>query len=870
MSDTHTEIVIPARPLESAPARRRTATHWPKRLLVLLAILWLADTGISILIDHTSLRTDLTAHLEAAFGRPVQVGSYDFALWRGPALEAQSVTVDEDPRFGREYFLRAESLSLRLRWRSLLRGRLEWGTLSLTRPTLNLVRNARGEWNLAAWLPQSADTTSQGLPAVPPAPRFRRIEVDDGRINFKRGDEKLPFAFVGVSGAVETESPGLWSLDLEAAPWRAGVEVQQAGVLRLAGRVGGTSSRLLPAMLTLSWGNASISDVLRLACGNDFGIRGGLGLSVAAHAIAGGWSIQGRAELQQLHRWDLPLRPDNPSLNINADGKLDPQVSSLEFDHLALETPSSSAHAFARIGWNRAGIFAAQEFSPVMLQVFSSKIGLDDILAWLRAFHPGVSGALSVRGWVAASGVVAGWPPHLVNATVSTDHAELWGPPLRVPARLDRVKFRYDRGFAWLFSAALSFGSSANALSAEASAKLAPHASSSGHISGNVADAGDPLATTSSLGWDLARGYELRGPFSCDLQWKGTRFPWQARPSGWIELGGASLRVPFLNLPVEQIQARAEFQREARQVTLSSAEAFGTHWSGSFSRPGSPEEWRFALSASRLSAADLDRWVNPRWREGFLGRILPFLNYPSPAAAAAPENLRAGGRLSIAEFTLPPVSIDRFQGDLEIEGRRIELTNATGQFYGGGATVSLDAHLLPSPLYSASLDFSRVDLSALSTAFPSLAGFFAGEASGRLSFVARGATRADLLASLECRGAARLTGPTLYFMDLKQSLRAATALPGTTVFRQGSARFTCGQGKLLFQDLSLADRGAGVNASGRVDFARHLDFRLRLFSPAASATGAPLPLVGPTRGFYLGGSLAAPQIMLFPPPRRYR
>src|SRR5271167_2491890 len=306
--------------MKSAPARRRMATRWPRWLLLLLAFLWLADTGISLLIDHTGLRKELTARLESTFGRPVEVGSYDFILWRGPALEAQSVTVGEDPRFGHEYFLRAESLTVRLRWQSLLRGRLELGTLSLSSPSLNLVRNARGEWNLAAWLPQPADAPSQGPAAAPTAPRFHRIEVDDGRINFKRGDDKLPFAFVAVSGTVETDSTGLWRLDLEAAPWRAGVVVQQAGVLRLAGRVGGTSSRLLPAILALSWSDASISDVLRLARDNDFGMRGGLALTIAAHTAGGTWNIAGHAELRQLHRWDLPLRSDNPSFDLIANG----------------------------------------------------------------------------------------------------------------------------------------------------------------------------------------------------------------------------------------------------------------------------------------------------------------------------------------------------------------------------------------------------------------------------------------------------------------------------------------------------------------------------------------------------------------------
>ena len=50
--------------------------------------------------------------------------------------------------------MRAESVTVRLRWQSLLRGHMELGTVSLTRPSLNLVRNAAGDWNLAEWPPR--------------------------------------------------------------------------------------------------------------------------------------------------------------------------------------------------------------------------------------------------------------------------------------------------------------------------------------------------------------------------------------------------------------------------------------------------------------------------------------------------------------------------------------------------------------------------------------------------------------------------------------------------------------------------------------------------------------------------------------------
>jgi uncharacterized protein involved in outer membrane biogenesis len=252
--------------------------------------------------------------LDAAFGRPVEVGSYRFSLWGRPTLEAHSVTVSEDPRFGHEYFLRAESLTMSLRWRSLLRGRLEFGGIWLGHPSLNLVRNPDGDWNVAEWLPQFSAASGSRAAVAPKfltasnALRFSRIHVDSGRINFKRAQEKLPFALVRVTGYVEPEGNGEWRLDLEAAPARAAVILQQAGMLHLSGRVGGTSSRLRPATLDFAWTDASLSDVLRL-------VRAPLEFAkiLLSAKAAPKRNLQGRAEIRQVHRWNLPLRADNPS-----------------------------------------------------------------------------------------------------------------------------------------------------------------------------------------------------------------------------------------------------------------------------------------------------------------------------------------------------------------------------------------------------------------------------------------------------------------------------------------------------------------------------------------------------------------------------
>jgi hypothetical protein len=872
VANTLSETVMRAEPVQSAKVRRSAWKRWPKWILLLVLFFWAADTGISLLIRHSRLQRKITARLESAFGRPVEVARYDFSLWGWPTLEAQSITVAEDPRFGQEYFLRAESLTMRLRWRSLLRGRLEFGTFSLGRPSLNLVRDASGDWNLAEWLPRPSASAGAIAPVGPPLPpssplRFTRIEVDSGRINFKRGDEKLPFAFVGVKGYLEPESPGRWQLDLQATPMRAAVIPQQAGTLHLSGHVGGTSSRLRPAALDLSWIGASIPDVLRLARNYDYGVRGTLALWLNAQTDADAWALQGRAELRQLHRWDLSLRADNPAVNLTAKMHWNPMNPGIQFEEATLEAPHSNARVRAEISWDHRRVPLKDQVSPFGVEVRSAVIDLGDLLAWVRAFHGGVADDISLRGHASLKGTLRGWPSQIEAGTLEIDGAELSGPRLRMPVRLTSGRIHCDAHGIQLMPFVLHFGAdagpSAGAISVDGgTTEQATKGTSNLRVAGRVNQVRDVVATAGALGWNISRGWDVAGPVAFEFLWLGGRYPWQVQPRGTIEWGGepggASLAAPFLNLPVEQIRARVDFLRGARVITLRAAEAFDAHWKGSFSRPSTGSDWEFGLSADRLATSDLDRWLNPRWRQSFLGRMLPFLNSPSPVNAV-PENLRASGKLTVDQFTLAPFAAHRLQGDVKLAGRRIEFANARAQFYGGELAGSLEAELAATPAYRLNLNFSHVDLSALTGATQGLANLFAGAASGQIMLDARGANRADLLASLECQGTARVQGAELRNLNLPEPPRAAAARPGGSSFRQASAAFTCASRKIQFQELMLLGPNAEWDGSGTVDFSRNLDFRLGIFSAPGSPHN-PRATDAPREAYRLTGTLAIPQI----------
>ena len=869
LSKLYSEIDESNPPVAPAGEGSPAWIRWAKWIVILGVLLWLAGIASSLVIQHSSLKTRLTAHLSAAFGRPVEVGRYDLSFLGGPALEAESVTVGEDPRFGNEYFLRAESITVRLRWQSLLRGHLHLGTLSLSNPSLNLVRNPEGDWNLAEWLPRPAMAANAAVAPAALLPslralRFSRIEIDGGRIDFKRGDEKLPFSLVGVNGTVETESPGRWRLDLSAAPFRGAVIVQQAGTLHLTGYVGGTSSRLRPAILQLAWTNASIPDVLRLLRNNDYGVRGFVSLALEAHTEGYAWLLDGSAQLRQVHRWDLTARPDNPSLNLTARAEINAEDSLLDFTTLSIDAPHSHAELSGIIDWSGQGESSGIAVSPNELQLNSSGMDLDDLLAWVRAFRPDVAGDIALHGFVKMQMLLRGWPPWPAEGTFAVEGAELTGARLRVPVRMSAVSAHYTRNGFNLTPLTLSFGYSDGSLHIEFSskAKIRGPAASNLHISGSIAHVRDLISTAGAFGWNLSRGWDLEGPLHGDLRWQGTKFPWPAEPTGSLEWGGesgtASLRTPFLNQSVEQIRARADWGAEGRHIALASAQAFGAHWSGTIDRSNAAPEWRFALSADHTSSADLDRWLNPRWRESFLDRLLPFLN-PHSSANAVPESLRASGRIGIDQFTLAPLSLRRLQGDLKIEGRRIELQNVRGEMYGGEAGGWFVADLESIPSYHANLNLTHADLESLSAVFAGLADRFAGSLSGDLSLTARGGSRSDLVASLTCQGAARVNAAEIRGLNLFESLHAAAMRSGISNFREASAAFACGRGKISFQNLMLLGPGGEIDASGTADYTRNLDLRLTLFPPLHSSEISSSD-GGTEEVFRLGGLLSAPQI----------
>jgi hypothetical protein len=871
---------------------------WAKPALAIAAFLVVAQIAVSLLVRTHRVHTYLTAQLERAFGRQVQVQHFDAQILPSPSVDASGVTVAEDPSFGYEYFLRAERLRAGLRWRGLLRGHFDFGTLSLSHASLILVRNTEGRWNLERWLPPGktpalAESARWYGPvrASAPANRLQKIEFDDGRIDFKNQNDKLPFAFTGVVGTVEQVATGRWQLRLEAQPWRSGVSLQSAGILRVRGDVAGTSARLQPAQIGVQWNRVSLADLFRLLRGQDYGVRGVFSLegwaksgpytNNAANNVATGqappaqqppvpwtFAIQGRAA--EIHRWDLTERGDNPRLNLNLAGSWNTLTGALNVEQMVVEGPRSNLIGVANL--------AAGASPSLAVRVDSAGVQAEDLLAWYRAFHASVAEGISPEGFFTGEMAMRGWPLKLQELGFSS-----LGCMVTVPGLPEALRVGGLRGglvgtrlmidpvriaFARKSLAEPVLGTRASPVARRPAEDKVPgqvdlalthdFETSLGEVtvSGHLQHAEDLFNSAAAFGWTLNHGWELSGGASANLRWKW-QHPLHGVWSGTIDIRDAELQAAGLNQPIQLDEAQLEWKNAKRAMHLARAAAFGTLWTGeiqeaSAEASGSPQ-WRFNLHADRLDATELDRWVGPRARPGWLQRLLPSLLGAAAPSSPASELLRridAEGEVRVDQLTVERLKLSQLRVNGSLRDLQVDVRDAQAQWSGAKVRATMSAKFLPRPTYVIAAELDGLNLSQLPAALP-ISDRLAGTASLVVHLNTEGVGRDELLQKLDGRGELRLKNLEFRGWDVNASV--ADGEPHT-----GVSRWPAGEGDFLFAGRSVAlsrlrlldAAGALTFVNGTVTFGQDVDLSIENVSPGKRESrtldeGRVLKVVGP-------------------------
>jgi hypothetical protein len=279
-------------------------------------------------MDANRMRPRIQSALEAAFNRPVQIEEVHLNLFTGPGFTVKNVLIGDDPAAGIEPFAHVEFMQARVRWLSLLRGKLAFSSLRMDSPSVNLVKQQVGPWNIQQLLDHTSGMNARGSRNVPD------IQIREGRLNFKFGDTKSVFYISAADIDVYPNESGDLVIRFSGAPARTDRGSQNFGELSARGILHFSSNSEDQLNMGLRLERTAISELARLFNGRDMGVHG---FAVANARLAGPLSqlaITGDLNITDVHRWDL-MPPRGEGWTLNYRGLLNLPAHQLDVETIA-------------------------------------------------------------------------------------------------------------------------------------------------------------------------------------------------------------------------------------------------------------------------------------------------------------------------------------------------------------------------------------------------------------------------------------------------------------------------------------------------------------------------------------------------------
>ena len=417
-------------PSDSAPPKRRS----PLRRYVLVYYILIALLLLALLPPYISINRyqhRIAESIGQSLGRPVHLDKVSLNLLPLPGLTIENLVVSEDPAFGYEPVIRAMSVHATLRVWPLWRRKVEFGTISFTDPSVNLVHLSNGKWNLESILIQAARI--QAAPTTQksagPAPRFPYIEATGARVNLKQGQEKMPFSLNDAEFALWLPNPQEWHLRIEAHPMRTDASISDTGLLRIEGTLGHASTLSgVPINLDAEWSLAPLGEVSHVLLGRDAGVRGDMNLTAHTQGTVGNSTVNARLRLERLRRADfVPANLLSVDLQCNSTAT----ASLHAFPDVACAwTPSGATHPITL----KAQIPDVRDLNSATLSLNAENLPVPAAIDWLRTLSARTPSDLTAQGTINATleptpvpSFDAHWDTHL-NAALEAGDLTLASP----------------------------------------------------------------------------------------------------------------------------------------------------------------------------------------------------------------------------------------------------------------------------------------------------------------------------------------------------------------------------------------------------------------------------------------------------------
>ncbi len=798
------------------------------------------------------LKTRIENSVGSALQRRVEISYVHIHLLPAPGFDLDGFVVHDDPAFGAEPVLRAQEVTALLRLSSLVRGRMEISRLSLTEPSLNLVRRDDGRWNIENFLERTAQiaVAPTGKAASEPRPAFPYIEADRGRINFKFGAEKKPYAITDAKYAFWQDSENTWGMRLRGQPVRSDLNLSDTGQIKVSGSWQ-RAARLYdtPIQFAAEWDGGQLGQLSKFVSGADRGWRGTVNTSVELTGTPSNLVVRSDGLLQDFHRYDIA---SSNALDLKTHCEAHYGVEDRSLRQIFCLSPVGDGSVSV------TGDASSQPGPPrYNLHISANRIPLQSVIAMVRRAKRDLPNDLQAEGRVEGLFDVrsgdGGQTAALEGEGRATDillHSE----SLKAEFAVDAIPFSLASGAQNSSKKTRGHRDSVAGQPSEAHFSIGPFPlklarSGPATVQGWMARSGYSVSIKGDA--DVRRISQLArvagvpaihptatGSAKLDLQvagqWAGFAAP---AITGTAELHSVEAEIRGLNRPLEISTARIVLNDSETRVEGISALAAGTRWSGSLAVPrrcGAPCPIKFDLRTDELSTDRLNDWLNPNPPERPWYR---FSSSAPPRTASFLAEVKASGTLTADRVVIRNIPAEHANAKVELERGQLRVSDLQADVFGGKHRGDWKIDFTAkTPVY---LGAGTLDSAALSQVADVMhQNWVAGTASAKYQIEMAGLSAEEFLDS--AKGDLRFTMrdgsfPRVLVSSAPLHVRRFT---GTLTLRKGD---------IELQQATLESPTATYTVTGTVSESRKLDLKL---VPDGSA------------GMTVTGTLAEPRVVL--------
>ena len=846
--------------------------------LILVLLLWRPGAD--------RFRARLERSLSAALGHKVEIGNVSLKVLPQPGFDLYRFSVLDDSQFSSEPILRADEVSATIHPSSLWHWRIEIASLSFKEASLNLVRRPNGVWNLEPILERAVHTPTAptGSKSAGPRPRFPYIEVTDGRVNFKLGLEKTPFALTNADLALWLQSDDEWGVRLKGQPVRTDMRLTDTGLLRVDGSWRRASDlRKTPLSLNVRFEGAQLGQFSKLIYGGDKGWRGTLRSSADLKGTVEDLQIQAEVSVEDFRRYDI-VAAQSLRLAAQCGARYSGPIHELSELRCSSQTGDGELRLTGRFVTTQPHLFE--------LALTAKKYPASSLAAFARRVKQGLPDDCSAAGLVDAnflfsrdSAGVARWSGDgetsglvLRSATLRTPEGEDSLNLGRVPFHAGPSETESERPSALLGKVQNRSGKHPKKLKTNAATPSDAAPKNSIAVGPVVVALGDQQ-TSDFHGWFSSEAYSAsfsgEGPVQRLLQigrlagvtaihpaiegvakfdwraqgdWKGFVAP---RASGTIQLRNARVEFAGLNVPIEITDADVALSPETVKLERLSATTGAIHWTGAITRPRiCPGPAACAttvdLHADEISTDRLNQILNPNIRKRPWYRILTGGSQPGSLL----KKLNVKGTLQIDRFAARDFVAGDVVSQIILDGGIFQAKNVKASLFGGRHVGDWKADFTQAaPVYSGSGTCENVSLAQLGKF--ARATWFTGTSNGKYELSLNGWDAATLQNSAHGKLDLDAHEGAITHFDL-----VAPSVP--MKFRRLQMKVSLGNSLLALSEGKLQSPRGIYSLSGVVSLSRKLDLQLRRNNAATGGIAAKGMLEAP-RVEALAAASTAPQ-----------